>query len=201
MDGVQQLDKLLRLYKNYSHVTRRTVALDKYTVADASAEPTDERVRESLLEHVGSLPVLAAYLYPLLEHKEKIDLGKVLTMLAVHDIGETEVGDEHPHNKTQDFLDSERKKALELLPDDYHPLLNEFEESRTLEAKFAKSVDVFATFLADLLLPPNVVAKRLAAYEFSSKLFFEKRYEVFAWDASLKDLFGEIIKRYQQMGL
>jgi hypothetical protein len=201
MDTEQTLNGLIELHKNYSTVHRRTIALDKYGSNKLEVEPTNEVVRESLLEHIGSLPVVATYLYPLLEQKNKVDLGKVLTMLAVHDIGETVVGDSHPHQKTESSIETERLEALKLLSKEYHSVFEESENGETLEAKFAKSVDVFATFLVDLMLPPEYVAKRLAAYNFSSELFVEKRYEVFAWDNSLKVLFAEVIKRYQKMGL
>jgi len=39
--------------------------------------------------HVGHLPVIASYLHQFCEHKDSIDLGRTLMMLAIHDIGET----------------------------------------------------------------------------------------------------------------
>lgn len=48
--------------------------------------PEDSLVRETLLAHVGSLPVLATVLYPYINDSE-VDLGEALTMLAIHDIG------------------------------------------------------------------------------------------------------------------
>ena len=204
MDYEQIVNNLLTLHKKYSNVHRRTIALDKYTQVSIDTlriEPESELVRESLLEHVGSLPMVATYLYPFLEHKSQIDLGKVLTMLAIHDIGETVVGDSHPHQKTKESIENEHQRALELLSEEYHLLFEEFGHQETVDAKFAKSVDVFATFLSDQLLPSDFVTKRLMAYDFSSQLFVEKRLEIFAWDSTLKELFEEIIQRYQKMGL
>ncbi len=198
------LDALLELYKNYSHIHRRAIVLDKYSLVcenNPNIEPENKLVRESLLEHVGCLPVVATYLYPFLDHKSKIDLGKVLTMLAIHDIGEIVVGDGHPHQKTPDFINSEHREALKLLSTNYHSLFEEYEEGESLEAKLTKSVDVFATFLPDLLLPRDFIAKRLAAYGFSSQLFVEKRTVVFDWDNTLHELFKEVIKRLQARGL
>lgn len=204
MDTERILNDLLTLHANYSEVLRRTVALDKYarvSLENPRIEPESQLVRESLLEHVGSLPMVATYLYPFLEHKSHIDLGKVLTMLAIHDIGETVVGDSHPHQKTEESIEIEHRKALELLSEEYHPLFEEIELQETLDSQFAKAVDVFATFLSDQVLPPDFVAKRLSTYGFSSQLFVEKRQEVFVWDSFLKELFEEIIQRYQKMGL
>lgn len=204
MNATKEFDEILKLFKDYTNVRRRTIALDKYqelqkTKIGADIRPMDLLVRESLVEHVGSLPIVATYLYPKLEHKEKIDLGKVLIMLGIHDIGETVVGDGHPHQKTQTFVDDEFAAALSLLPEMYHDYLGEYEERKTLDAKFAKSVDVFATFLTDQLLPPEFVAERHDLYGFSWKQMDEKRDKMFNWDNYLHELFKEVIVRYQAM--
>ncbi|MBP9686841.1 MAG: HD domain-containing protein [Candidatus Doudnabacteria bacterium] len=95
----QILNALIKLHKDYALVHRRAISYDKYKILDiTSVDQT--RILESLLEHVGSLPVVATFLYPYLEQKEKVDLGRTLTMLAIHDIGEIIVGDAHSHRKT-----------------------------------------------------------------------------------------------------
>lgn len=206
MNTEKIFSELVDLHKKYYSVHRRTIALDKYDeldsrgfISEQNIEPDDNILRESLLEHVGSLPIVAAFLYPHLEHKEQIDLGKVLKMIAIHDIGETVVGDGHPHQKTESFIESEYQAAIELLPEEYHPLLDEYEERETFDAKFAKSVDVFATFLSDQVLPPEFVRRRLRAHGFSWKEIGEKRYEIYAWDGFLKELFKVVVERYQKI--
>jgi 5'-deoxynucleotidase YfbR-like HD superfamily hydrolase len=197
-------DALVELHKNYSLIHRRNISYDKYAVLEKlglleSQKITVDQsiVRESLLEHVGNLPLVATFLYPYLEQKENIDLGRVLTMLAIHDIGETVVGDAHPHRKTQEHIESEYKAALELLSESYHSLLNEYEAWESLDAKFAKAVDVFSTFLSDQLHPPAAVQARLKIHGFSWQEIEEKRYKVFEWDTFLKEFFAEVVERYK----
>ena len=62
----------------------------------------DEMIRESLLEHVGCLPIIACFLHPYLD--KKVDLGRVLIMLTVHDIGEIETGDEMTFTKKLELI-------------------------------------------------------------------------------------------------
>lgn len=200
----QIFDALVELYKSYSLVHRRNLSYDKYAVLgnmglleSQRIAPDQPVVCESLLEHVGNLPVVATFLYPHLEQRDRINLGRVLTMLAIHDIGETIVGDGHPHRKTQEEAKVEYKAALSLLSESYHKLLAEYEAWETLDARYAKAVDVFSTFLSDQLQPPKMVQTRLKIHGFSWQEVEKKRYEVFEWDAFLKGLFSEVIKRYQ----
>lgn len=74
------------------------------TVLDAVAgyeyNPEDKLVRETLIEHVAILPILATALYPYINDSE-VDLGEALIMLAIHDIGELVVGDENVFTKQE----------------------------------------------------------------------------------------------------
>jgi HD domain len=195
---------IIELHKNYSLIHRRNVSYDKYVVLEKCGLLESQKVTvdqpiisESLLEHVGNLPVVATFLYPHLEQKEKIDLGRVLTMLAIHDIGEVVVGDGHPHRKTQEHIESEYQAALGLLSPNYHQLLDEYETRESLDAKYAKAVDVFSTFLSDQLHPPTMVRTRLRMHGFSWQEIEEKRFKIFEWDAFLKELFWEVVSRYK----
>jgi 5'-deoxynucleotidase YfbR-like HD superfamily hydrolase len=199
-----KLQDVIDLYEKYCLIYRRNISYSKYNALGkefsdlVSNKKSDSLLlRESLLEHVGNLPVVAIFLYPYLEHREEIDLGKVLTMLAIHDIGELVVGDEHPHKKTDEHIDKEKDAALGLLHTNYHDMFCEYEDRNTLEAKFAKSVDVFSTFLSDQILPKNLVKERFRIHDFSWRVIEEKRYEIFAWDSFLKDLFVEVVERYK----
>jgi hypothetical protein len=206
MEISQFFDGLIELYARYSNVYRRTISWSKFKDSQGQEHPVDAELtlgsklfRETLLEHVGSLPIIAAYLHPHLEHAQHVNLGKVLSMLAIHDIGETVVGDGHPHRKSPEFIDTERRVALALLSSDLHGLFEECEAGETLEAKYAKSVDVFSTFLADQLIPPTLVRQRLIMNGFPWEEIEKKRYEVFAWDAFLKELFNEVGRRYREI--
>jgi 5'-deoxynucleotidase YfbR-like HD superfamily hydrolase len=202
LDYSQIFTEIIELYKNYCLIQRRNISYDKFI---NSNESTLEKLNsalftESLIEHVGVLPIVATFLYPYLEQKNNINLGRVLTMLAIHDIGEIVVGDEHPHKKIQKHIENEYKAAINLLSDTYHDLFNEYEMRDSCDAKYAKAVDVFSTFLSDQLLPPQIVIERLELHEFSWQEIKERRYEIFQWDLFLEKLFLETIERYKKIG-
>lgn len=97
------LDQIIFLYKGYSEEHRKSTQpyyLEKVKslVKDYQYDVNDLLVREPLLEHSGSLPVVATTVYPYIEDAD-VDLGRVLTMLAIHDIGELKVGDEMTFTK------------------------------------------------------------------------------------------------------
>ena len=103
-----------------------------------------ERV-ESVAEHVYGTQMLAIAMWS--EFDYKIDLKKVLTMLALHELEETKIGD-----LTMFQIDKEKKKQLghKAVEEALSPLLKgdaikdlilEFDEGRTLEAQFAYYCD------------------------------------------------------------
>lgn len=204
MDSSFLFDEAIELYRQYSSVHRRAISLDKFLQLQKQGEEVDYdslAIRETLLEHVGILPVMAVFLYPHLEHKDHINLSRTLCMLAIHDLGEIVVGDMHPYKKTSEFQERELKVTLGMLPENLHELYHEYETRETYDAKFAKAVDVFAAFLSDQLLPPSVAANRFRHFGFSWQQIEEKRYEIFAWDATFRSLFYEIVARYQKIDM
>jgi hypothetical protein len=127
-----------------------------------SYTPGELDVHETLMEHVGMLPVLATYFHPFVE--EKVDLGKALTLLAIHDIGELIDGDANVFIKTAHHSDREREAALSLLHEQYHELYDEYDKLETNEALFAKSVDKIAPDIYDVITDPEVTRLRLKEY-------------------------------------
>lgn len=102
--------------------------------------------KENSAEHSWHIILLAL---TLAEHSnEPVDLIKVVTMLAIHDIVEIDVGDTfhyHKNGDTRAAEDAAAKRIFGLLPDDqresYATLWREFEERQTAEARFAAAVD------------------------------------------------------------
>src|SRR5437868_5946729 len=120
----QLLKQLEFLYEKYSLEPRAST--QPYVLATAQREiksyeydPDDLLVRERLIEHVGSLPIVATAFYPHISDPE-VDLGRALTMLAIHDIGELLVGDENTFTKAGKSNASEHEAALTLLHPSYH---------------------------------------------------------------------------------
>ncbi len=100
---------------------------------------------ESVAEHVYGVQMLAIAMY--LEFEYDIDIKKVILMLAIHELGETVIGD-----LTLFQISKEEKKQIE--HDAVHKILNrfangsqieelflEFDEGKTKEALFAYQCD------------------------------------------------------------
>jgi len=134
------------------------------TVLDAVAgyeyNPEDKLVRETLIEHVGCLPILATALYPYIDDSE-VDLGEALIMLAIHDIGELVVGDENVFTKQEVGKQEEFEAGLNLLHPSYHQLYEAVENRTTKSAQFAKAIDKIAPDIIDYLTPADITKKRL----------------------------------------
>ncbi len=125
--------------------------------------PEDSLVRETLIEHVGSLPILATALYPYINDSE-VNLGDALTMLAIHDIGELVVGDENVFTKKIEGKQAEFEAGLKLLHPYYHPMYEDIENKISKSAKFAKSIDKIAPDIIDYLTPSDITKQRLKHY-------------------------------------
>lgn len=116
--------------------------------------------RESVAEHSWRVTLLTMVLAPQME--TKIDVGRVVMMLTIHDLAEIEAGDHHAwRGKLKNKTALERaglKKLVENLPPiqqkEIFSLWEEYEARKTPEGKFAKAVDKLETIdqhnLADI---------------------------------------------------
>ncbi len=158
------LDQIIYLYKGYSEEHRKSTQpyyLEKVKslVKDYQYDVNDLLVREPLLEHSGSLPVVATAIYPHI-HDTEVDLGRSLVMLAIHDIGELRVGDEIEFTKDNSGLEKEVQAGLELLDESYHEIYLDVENKVSKSAKFAKAVDKITPDILDLMTPAEVTVLR-----------------------------------------
>ena len=199
----QLLDELLQVTRAYATTRRSMITQERWEELVVSGRITDytldsEFLREPLLEHVGHLPVIAVALYPHIHQTAKVDLGKVLQMLALHDIGETVIGDIHAYKKTQDHADKELAIARKLVPPSLLPIFEEYEDRQTIDAKFAKAVDSIAPFLHELSAPA-LTAQRFKHHQFGSKQIRAIKQQHFAFDPVLVDLFEECMRRFEEI--
>jgi 5'-deoxynucleotidase YfbR-like HD superfamily hydrolase len=158
------LDQIIFLYKRYSEEHRASTQpfhLEKVKnlVKDYKYKVDDLLVREPLIEHSGSLSIVATAIYPNINDKN-VDLGRALIMLAIHDIGELVTGDEMTFTKNRDQARNEKKEALSLLPKFFHSIYLEMEELKSDTARFAKAVDKMTPDIVDLMTPAEVTIKR-----------------------------------------
>lgn len=158
------LEQLEFLYEKYSEELRATTQpyyLRKViqNVPNYQYDPEDVLVRETLMEHAGSLPIVATAFYPYIDDVE-VDLGNTLIMLAIHDIGELITGDEMTFTKNVSAKDPERAAALSLLDTTYHKLYDDVEAQTSKSAKFAKAIDKITPDIVDYLTPAEITVWR-----------------------------------------
>jgi len=160
----------------------------------ANADPvraldiSDETLNEPLVEHVGHLPIVASYFHQFLEHKEGVDLGRVLTMLAIHDIGETVLGDIFSYTKTEAEEEEEVAVALTLLPQYLQDIFLEYEALESMDSKYAKSVDALAGFLPTLDMP-RIIIKRFKKRGACVDDVVRKKRSLMKWDTTMLAVF------------
>jgi 5'-deoxynucleotidase YfbR-like HD superfamily hydrolase len=162
------LDQVEFLFERYSLERRATTQPYLLKVAEAQLtgykyHPDDDLVRETLIEHVGSLPMLGTALYPYIKDPD-VDLGQSLIMMAIHDIGELITGDEMVFTKKTNANIAEREAALKLLHPMYHDIYDDAETKSSKSAKFAKAIDKINPDIIDYLMPPEITKWRYKEY-------------------------------------
>lgn len=200
-DIQELLQRLLDLHNRYARTPRAIVTGERLQAVLTSGGDVDVEnisIREPLIEHVGHLPIIAAFLYPHLEHKQEVDLGRALIMVAIHDIGETATGDIMTYKKTDKDSEEENEIARRILPPELLPYFDEFELRESFDAKFAKSVDALAPFLHEVDMP-NLTRKRFAVHNFNSAKIDAKKRPLFGWDRTLLAMFEAIMDIYRKI--
>jgi putative hydrolase of HD superfamily len=115
--------------------------------------------RENSAEHSWHLAIFALVFSD--QANEKVDVGRVVELLLVHDIVEIDAGDMPIHGVDVDLSAKARaeQRAAErifgLLPSKaetrFRELWREFEEGQTSEAKFARALDRFQPLLLNVV--------------------------------------------------
>lgn len=115
----------------------------------------DNSRRENTAEHSWQVVVFAQILYPYTRNKEKIDLGRVLKMLSIHDVVEIDAGDTFlfDDKANEGKFDRELVSAKRIfgileepLRTEFLNLWLEFEAGETEDAIFANAVDRMIPF-------------------------------------------------------
>lgn len=104
--------------------------------------------KENDAEHAWHMAVMAILLSEYAN--EEIDLLKTLKMILMHDVVEIDAGDTYAYDEVGKLSQAEREEKAAhrlygMLPEkqakEYYALWREFEERRTPEAKFARTMD------------------------------------------------------------
>lgn len=158
---LRQLEFLFEKYSNEPRAMTQPYQLQRVAeqVTGYQYHPEDVLVRESLIEHVGSLPMVATAFYPHIED-DSVDLGKALIMVAIHDIGELVTHDEMTFTKQASAKNPEHEAALSLLDPWYHELYEDVESQTSTTAKFAKAIDKITPDILEYFSPADITLRR-----------------------------------------
>ncbi len=201
----QIVDRLTELTQQYANTYRGNVDYQKYMHLQKLTWKTiidfdQERVRESLICHVGHLPIVASYIHPFLEHTDDVDLWRALMMLAIHDIGETVVGDviTTARDRTKEEDNAEQKAIHDLLTDTQYMLYQEYEHPTTNTGRFAKSIDKIWWQIMAYANDAEIERERINHFGFSIESV-EQRYQgLMTRDGFLVDFFWTLMKKTKQ---
>jgi len=203
MNTKELVQDFLKLQNAYSFTKRALVTADRYSQIALKGlvdkkDYDNEILRESLVEHIGHLPILAAYFHPHIEHTDEVDLGRAMVMLSIHDIGETVTGEIFAYHKTEQNNRDEYEAALSVLHPSLHPYIKEFEANETLDAKYAKSMDVLAPNIHEVDMP-KVTVERFKLLNASVQNVIDKKRKYMEWDNVLLAVFDLMMSQYQSI--
>ena len=124
--------------------------IDKEKMIKRQNYLTDCETHENDAEHAWHMAIMTVLLKEYAN--EDIDVLKTMTMLLIHDLVEVYAGDTYAYDEEGKKTQAEREaiaadKIYSILPEDQGEYLKslwlEFEEQKTPEAKFARTMDCF----------------------------------------------------------
>ena len=124
--------------------------IDKEKFIGRQTYKTDGKTKENDAEHAWHMAIMTLLLSEYAN--EKIDVLKTISMLLIHDLVEIDAGDTYCYDEDAKKTQAQREKAcadrlFNMLPKDQaqkmYDLWREFEEIKTPEAKFARTLDCF----------------------------------------------------------
>ena len=124
--------------------------IDKEKMIKRQSYVTDGKTHENDAEHAWHMAIMTLLLQEY--SNEKIDVLKTVTMLLIHDLVEIYAGDTYAYDEEGKKTQAEREakaahRLYGILPEDQGQYLKsvwlEFEEQKTPEARFARTMDCF----------------------------------------------------------
>ena len=159
--------------------------------------------RENDAEHAWHMAVMA---YLLKEYSnEPVDIAKVMIMCLIHDIVEIDAGDTYAYDeeakKTQKEREEKAKERIfSILPEEQKAeliaIFDEFEESKTTEAKFARAMDN----LQPLILNDSNGGSDWREHGVSADKVYARQIRTKPGSEKLYEITDEIIKKHIELG-
>ena len=202
INSKQLLEDIFKAQDDYSAIYRKVMNMPRYEMAVNQGQMQrddyfNELVRESVLEHIGHLPMLATMIYPHLENSEKINLSKSLLYLALHEAPERITGDKFRLDKTEEDDELELEAAKKIFSGqyaDYFQLYEDFHFAKNIDAQFAVSVDKIAPFIYFEITDTEIRIKRWEKLGGTIEKNRQKNIQYMLWDKTMKDLFEYILE-------
>lgn len=158
---------------------------------------------ENDAEHAWHMAIMA---YLLREYSnEPIDITRVMLMCLIHDVVEIDAGDTYAYDaeglKTQKAREEAAKERIySLLPEDQKKelsaIFDEFEESKTPEAKFAHAMDN----LQPLMLNNSNGGGDWREHGVSAKQVYDRQKRTKEGSEILYEITDQIIKKHKEKG-
>jgi len=201
-DTQQLIADFLKIQDGYQFTRRSSLTKERFRDVVGSNEElafveSNPAIKETLIEHVGHLPIIASFFHEYTSHASDIDLGRVLIILSVHDIGETELGDINTYDKTNAEEDEEIAVATKILSPALVSYFEEYEEQVTLDAKYAKFVDAIAPVFHKLDMP-YINQKRFHAKGRTTADIVTKKRHLMEWDPFLLEVFDVCLEQLKR---
>ena len=194
----EQLIKLTEWYTRVKRGNIHGVLLEEWRDLhpDEGIDFENPMVRDSDMMHVGHLPAIATHIHPYIEHRDQVDLGHVLKLLSIHEIGEIHVGDVMTvaRSKTSRERDAEKQAAHAMLHPDHRAWYDEFEAKGTFAAKYANSIDKLSWQLVACTCPAQIDEERLVKNGTSVERIYELYRPVMEWDSFLAELLDYVFE-------
>lgn len=159
--------------------------------------------RENDAEHAWHMAVMA---YLLKEYSnEPVDIAKVMIMCLIHDIVEIDAGDTYAYDeeakKTQKEREEKAKERIfSILPEEQKSeliaIFDEFEESKTAEAKFARAMDS----LQPLILNDSNGGSDWREHGVSADKVYARQIRTKPGSEKLYEITDKIIKKHIELG-
>lgn len=159
--------------------------------------------KENDAEHAWHMAIMA---YVLKEYSnEKIDVGKTMLMCLIHDLVEIDAGDTYAYDEEAKKSQKEREEAAKerifsMLPEDQKKelmaLFEEFEERKSPEAKFARSMDN----LQPLLLNNSNGGTDWMEHGVKAEQVYRRQSETQLGSKTLFDVTDQIIRENMEKG-
>ena len=147
---------------------------------------------ESVAEHIYSTQMLAIAMAS--EFKYNIDLARVIFMLAIHELGETVIGDITPFQMDPSEKEKREHEAVHRIlsglisGDEIEKLFLEFDAHETEEARFAYQCDKLECDLQCRLYDEEKVSSLLSSDKSWSELWLEYSRQSYPYDQNFREV-------------